>query len=318
VKSRIAFSLAGVLVAWIALYGQSTVTYQLAGLSTIGVEGFGGRLVEGKPFSATEERHTLQILGDGTRIENSETNRLFRDSQGRTRVERASGKIGIVDLVAGFSAELDPAARIAAVNPGESLALNSARRAALNAKIESDRRLLNTAQSVPAEAERLKAEIAKYEKEMAELTTSINRFYSTTQTAGRGGRGSAEPSGLPSQTSTFRFAIGRSEPRSEGPVLLRIDGEKTALVESLPAQSINGVMSQGSRTTETIPVGKIGNDRPISVVNERWFSNDLQMLVKSTTSDPRFGDTTYQLTNIVQTAPDPSLFQIPAEYTIRK
>ena len=81
---------------------------------------------------------------------------------------------------------------------------------------------------------------------------------------------------------------------------------------------VNGALAQGTRTTETIPVGKIGNDRPIGIVHERWVSNDLQMMVKSTSSDPRFGDTTYQLTNIVQSAPDPSLFQIPADYTIRK
>jgi hypothetical protein len=89
-------------------------------------------------------------------------------------------------------------------------------------------------------------------------------------------------------------------------------------VESLTTQMVNGAMAEGTRTTETIPVGKIGNDRVISIVNERWVSNDLRMVVKSTSSDPRFGDTTYQLLNIVQTSPDPSLFQIPADYSPRK
>jgi hypothetical protein len=39
-----------------------------------------------------------------------------------------------------------------------------------------------------------------------------------------------------------------------------------------------------------IPKGQIGNDRDIKVMTERWSSSDLQMLVKSISSDPRFGD----------------------------
>jgi hypothetical protein len=65
----------------------------------------------------------------------------------------------------------------------------------------------------------------------------------------------------------------------------------------------------------TIPKGQIGNDREIKVVTERWVSNDLQMTIKSSNSDPRFGDTTYQLTGIVEREPDASLFQIPPGYT---
>jgi hypothetical protein len=113
---------------------------------------------------------------------------------------------------------------------------------------------------------------------------------------------------------TFSF----SSSTADGPVVLRVGPGDNGSVESLPSQMVNGALAQGTRTTETIPVGKIGNDRAISIVNERWFSNDLQMLVKSTSSDPRFGDNTYQLINIVQASPDPSLFQIPADYTIRK
>ena len=86
--------------------------------------------------------------------------------------------------------------------------------------------------------------------------------------------------------------------------------------ENLGNQNVNGVSCQGTRITMTIPKGQIGNDREIKVITEQWFSNDLGLLVKSSTSDPRFGDTTYQLNNIVRAAPDPALFQIPADYTI--
>jgi hypothetical protein len=87
------------------------------------------------------------------------------------------------------------------------------------------------------------------------------------------------------------------------------------VTEDLPLQSINGVWARGSRVTITIPAGTFGNDRDLKVVNERWFSDDLKLLVKSSNCDPRFGVTTYELTNIVQAQPDPALFQPPADYT---
>ena len=84
--------------------------------------------------------------------------------------------------------------------------------------------------------------------------------------------------------------------------------------EELPRQSLNGVAVKGSRITSTIPPGTFGNDREVKIVTERWYSDDLQVLVKSTNSDPRFGTTTYELTNIVQGPPNPALFQVPADY----
>ena len=68
--------------------------------------------------------------------------------------------------------------------------------------------------------------------------------------------------------------------------------------------------------TLTIPEGQIGNSRDIQVVYERWYSKDLQMMVKTMNSDPRYGVTTYDLTNISQNVPDATLFQAPAGYTI--
>jgi hypothetical protein len=81
-------------------------------------------------------------------------------------------------------------------------------------------------------------------------------------------------------------------------------------------QSQNGVLATGTRSTLTIPLGQIGNNRDIHVVNEQWFSEDLQMLVKTVNSDPRFGENTYELTNISRMEPDAALFQIPTDYTV--
>jgi hypothetical protein len=86
--------------------------------------------------------------------------------------------------------------------------------------------------------------------------------------------------------------------------------------EDLGIETVNGVPAVHTRNTQTIPAGKIGNNKDIHIVNERWYSDDLEMLVKSVNSDPRFGVTTYQLTNVARSDPDPTLFQIPADYTV--
>lgn len=88
--------------------------------------------------------------------------------------------------------------------------------------------------------------------------------------------------------------------------------------ESLGTQTINGISAQGTRYTRTIPAGKIGNDKPLTVIREVWYSPDLQMVVQSKHSDPRFGDTTYSLTNIQRTEPPASLFTVPSDYTVQE
>jgi hypothetical protein len=92
----------------------------------------------------------------------------------------------------------------------------------------------------------------------------------------------------------------------------------TVKKEDLGTQTIGGVAAQGTRYTRTIPAGQIGNDKPISIVNERWFSTDLQVVVKSTRTDPRFGSTTYTLTNIQRQEPAATLFAVPSDYTVRQ
>ena len=86
--------------------------------------------------------------------------------------------------------------------------------------------------------------------------------------------------------------------------------------EDLGTQTIAGVSAQGTRITHTIPAGQIGNEKPITVVSEHWYSNDLQVMVMSKRSDPRFGDTTYTLRNIQRSEPNASLFQVPSDYTV--
>jgi hypothetical protein len=92
----------------------------------------------------------------------------------------------------------------------------------------------------------------------------------------------------------------------------------TVKKEDLGTQTINGVAAQGTRYTHTIPIGQIGNDKPITAVTERWYSADLQVVVKSTRTDPRFGTTTYTLTNVQRQEPAATLFTVPSDYTVRQ
>src|SRR6185437_8456791 len=112
--------IAGAVVASAALYGQGAsegpATYQFAvasGAKLFTYSTLGDAVVTGRPFSATEERKSSQTLGDGTHIETTEANRLYRDEQGRTRQERKDGGISIYDPVAGFRAQLGPSPKTA-------------------------------------------------------------------------------------------------------------------------------------------------------------------------------------------------------------
>lgn len=84
--------------------------------------------------------------------------------------------------------------------------------------------------------------------------------------------------------------------------------------EPLGTRNFDGVEAEGTRTTTTIAAGTIGNERAIEIVYEKWYSKELQMIVYSRHSDPRFGEQVYRLENISRNEPDRSLFTPPADY----
>ncbi len=89
------------------------------------------------------------------------------------------------------------------------------------------------------------------------------------------------------------------------------------ITESLGQQVIEGVLCEGRRATTTIPAGAAGNELPINIVNEQWFSPELQVYVMTKQSDPRSGETIYRLTSINRGEPDRALFEVPADYTLK-
>jgi hypothetical protein len=54
------------------------------------------------------------------------------------------------------------------------------------------------------------------------------------------------------------------------------------------------------------------------IVTEQWYSKDLEATVLAKRNDPRFGISSYQLTNVQRIEPLASLFQVPSGYTIEE
>jgi TonB family protein len=126
-----------------------------------------------------------------------------------------------------------------------------------------------------------------------------------------------ELSGVPVKVQgilTFNFTLDDEEP-SQAPVS-RSAARYTTKTEELGKQMVEGVECEGTRVVTTLPAGAIGNERPIETVKETWYSPELQLMILSKRSDPRFGESTYRVTNIARYEPDAEHFQIPSDYTV--
>jgi len=77
-----------------------------------------------------------------------------------------------------------------------------------------------------------------------------------------------------------------------------------------------GIAIVGEVNRVTIPAGRIGNDRPIEIVDERWTAPELGVLVRARYSDPRTGDVDYQIVRLDQREPSVDLFRAPASFRI--
>jgi hypothetical protein len=100
-----------------------------------------------------------------------------------------------------------------------------------------------------------------------------------------------------------------------GPKFAGGPGEVTK--EELGTKTVNGLQAEGVRVTRTIPAGTVGNEKAITSVTERWYSNDLQMVVMTTHTDPMMGTVTTKLVNVTQGAPDAALFQVPSDFVMQ-
>jgi len=238
------------------------------------------RVTTGRPYSAEATTEFTQVLGDGNRISRRTVVRLYRDSEGRTRREElaADGTTKSISIY-------DPVAHASYV-------LDPANRTATKAGMRV---------VYPASAE----------------------GYGVA--GGRGGRGrgvgpvTVAPAETPFSQDVARGRVQitvRGQDGRGGSPGIRVEPDPHA--ESLGQKFIEGLQAEGTRRTTVIEAGAIGNQQPITVVSEQWFSSDLEVLVMTRHRDPRSGETSYTLSNIVRAEPREGLFDVPPDYTIRE
>ncbi len=88
--------------------------------------------------------------------------------------------------------------------------------------------------------------------------------------------------------------------------------------EKLGSKEIEGFVANGTRRTRTIEAGQEGNEKPITAVNENWYSPDLKTALLAIQEDPRSGQNIMRLTNIHMGEPAPLLFRVPPDYTVKE
>jgi hypothetical protein len=262
-----------------------------------------GKVVKGAPYSATTTTETIQTLSDGNQIIRKNESTIYRDSEGRTRIDQRLETIGrwtadggpqlithINDPVAGVSYSLDPRTHTAykTVYPQKKESAGAQRETLVINGQKVSTYTINGKPATQAEFEEFTAAVEKKRRAQAEIIErEINE--------------ASNNPGLKKKLEMVRTGKQDAGQRKE---------------ESLGNQTFEGVTAEGTRSTLTIPAGEIGNTLPIEIVDENWYSPELQIMVMTRHRDPRSGETTYRLTNINRNEPDRSLFEVPADYTV--
>jgi len=259
-------------------------------------ESFGGKTVKGAPYSAEAVTESVQTLADGNRIVNRGTSSVYRDSEGRTRREQSLKGLGIL----GGAGE----------EPAQTIFINDP---VAGVTYSLDSRSHTAHKSVPFTFE--------FSRKPGVSTVEGQRFEFKVAPGAPAGTASGNvimtaPLLAPAPAPGVRMP--HPEEGATTFVFRSKSGNSNEVKEQLGKQTIEGVEAEGTRTTITIPAGEIGNERPIEIVSERWYSPELQLVVMTRHSDPRFGETTYKLTNINRTEPAKSLFEVPAGYTVKE
>ena len=113
-------------------------------------------------------------------------------------------------------------------------------------------------------------------------------------------------------------AVPTAKDRRVVDVRIRDEDGRNALEFCRVARDFEGVRAECVRRTTTIPAGKIGNELPIEVVSEEWYSPELQILLLTESTDPRLGTSTYRVFNITRSEPPAYLFEVPSDYTVEQ
>lgn len=249
---------------------------------------FDGKMVKGAPYSAQAVTEMIQTLADGNRIVRRSNALVYRDSEGRTRREQSINGVGA------FAASGEPQQTIFINDPV----------AEVNYILDTKNRTARKMDLTMTSFSMGRKKIAEAKARTEEKTTDAQHAEHSVQIA-RGG--------------TFEMRVPGPGGIGFGPSMARTALEsKNAKKESLGKQNIEGVEAEGTRFTITIAAGEIGNEAPINIVSETWYSSELQTVVMSRHSDPRMGENTYRLTNINRSEPPHLLFELPSDYTIKE
>jgi hypothetical protein len=236
------------------------------------------QVVKGKAYSADTSTETVQTLADGNRITHRTVSKFYRDSEGRTRREQTFGN---VDPEHPSPHEVkvfidDPVNGTALVLDPGSKTLEKLQRAPLPGQVQRDNAF------------------------EAQVMLKLKR-----ESEGNGQAGPAKV-----------FFNTRHSSNPDDVMLVLSDENRDIVKEDLGARTIEGVNCTGTRETSTIAAGAIGNDQPIKIVSETWYSESIGAVVQSSSDDPRFGKTTYQLTNLQLGEPPRSLFELPSSFKL--
>ena len=259
---------------------QQAETRQLAiqGGSAVGAFAASAHPVLGAPYSATVVNESVQTLADGNRIVQKSTGTTARDSEGRTRNDAALPMIGNMSPTGAphLVFIVDPVAQAS-----YTLNLDEKTAHGMLGKIITDQ--------TPGGPD---VAAAKWFARTSTLPATLS---------------SMPPPPMAASVGAMTVSISGQK--------LDLDKEQAeSRTEDLGIQVIEGVNAQGVRSTRTISIGEIGNEKPIEIVTEIWTSPDLKTIVMSKRTDPRSGEQTFRLTNIVRSEPDPSIFTVPADF----
>lgn len=274
--------------------------------------------VKNAPFSADAVSESVQTLADGNRIVRNSTSKLYRNSEGRFRREMKSGSGGmlgslykygqgvtLLDPVGGFRYMIDPNLRTThqmVFRPrGEIKIVTGTGATTVNGVVLPEK--VKAEIKAAAEARASGSNQAIISEKVREEIRSAAAAAPVTVVAPRPMTGHIVGEADQALTMAYTFGSGSN-------------AKWDKRTEDLGTQNIEGVDAEGTRTVTTIPAGAIGNERPIEITYEKWYSRDLQLVVMSKHNDPRFGEQTYRLTNIVRSEPDPSLFTLPNGYKL--
>jgi hypothetical protein len=279
------------------------------------------RPVSGAPYSGEAVTETVQVLADGNRIVRRTTARVYRDGKGRTRRETIGPDGQVTSILIS-----DPSAgRTFVVDPGT----NTVRHTGSAFYVASDSGSGTGSGSGSGSGGSFTYYVSSESKQQielkaaheAELTAKQHAEQQAAQTGAKPGEQAAKLHAelKAAQQREVQSHTGGVTVVGPGTWVTEYDtpGAAAPTREALGQQTVEGVAATGTRTTTVIPAGAIGNEQPITVTSEEWYSPDLKMLVMTKHADPRSGETTYRLTGIARGEPSPSLFDPPAGVVVK-